>query len=45
MVNKYLPHVFVLPEDDANVQLANEFHLQVNQLRQMQVLEPARWLD
>jgi hypothetical protein len=41
MVNKYLPHVFVLPEDDANVQLANEFHLQVNKLRQMQVLEPA----
>lgn len=24
-VNKYLPHVFVLPEDDANRQLANGF--------------------
>jgi len=25
-VNKYLPHVFVLPEDDANRQLANGFY-------------------
>ncbi len=38
MVNKYLPHVFVLPEDDANRQLANEFHVQINGLRQMQLL-------
>lgn len=42
-VNKDLPHVFVLPEDDANRQLANGFHRQVdwNRLRQMQVLKPA----
>ena len=40
-VNKYLPHVFVLPEDDDNRQLANGFHLQVAQNRQMQVLQVA----
>jgi hypothetical protein len=40
-VNKYLPHVFVLPEDDANLRLANEFHLQLDRLRQMQLLEVA----
>src|SRR5258708_1188332 len=42
-VNKELPHIFVLPEDDANVQLANEFHKQVdwNRLRRMQVLPAA----
>ena len=42
-VNKYLPHVFVLPEDDANRQLANGFHLQVDpaRQRQMQVLPVA----
>ena len=28
-VNKYQPHVLVLPEDDANRQLANGFHLEV----------------
>jgi hypothetical protein len=27
-VNKYLPHVFVLPEDDANRQVANGFRLE-----------------
>jgi hypothetical protein len=42
-VNRELPHVFVLPEDDANVRLANEFHkqLDINRLRQMQVLPVA----
>ena len=42
-VNQYKPHVLVLPEDDANRQLANGFHLQVpcNQQRQMQVLPVA----
>lgn len=40
-VNKYAPHVFVLPEDDANKELANGFHSQVLSLRQMQVLRPA----
>jgi hypothetical protein len=46
MVNKYLPHVFVLPEDDANLQLANEFHLQINRPRQMQLLEVAGgWVE
>ena len=34
-VNKYLPHVFVLPEDDDNRQLANGFHLQVAQVLQV----------
>jgi hypothetical protein len=42
-VNKAKPHIFVLPEDDANRQLANGFHLNVawNKDRQMQVLKPA----
>ena len=40
-VNRSLPHVFVLPEDDANRQMANGFHQQVMQERQMQVLQPA----
>jgi len=47
-VNKYLPHVFVLPEDDANRQLANGFHLQVDSARQrqIQVLEVAGgWIE
>jgi hypothetical protein len=39
--SKYLPHVFVLPEDDANRQLANGFHLDVFSIRQLQVLEVA----
>ena len=35
----------VLPEDDANLRLANEFHVQINRLRQMQLLEGAGgWL-
>ena len=38
-VNKYLPHVFVLPEDDANRQLANGFLLDPSLLiRKIQVL-------
>ncbi|OLE71682.1 MAG: hypothetical protein AUI36_02365 [Cyanobacteria bacterium 13_1_40CM_2_61_4] len=42
-VNKYQPHVLVLPEDDANRQLATGFHLQVvsARQRQMQVLPVA----
>ena len=42
-VNKHLPHVLVLPEDDANRQLANGFQLEVDstRLRQMSVLEVA----
>lgn len=42
-VNKELPHVFVLPEDDANRQLAEAFHQYVDwrQYRQMQVLVEA----
>jgi hypothetical protein len=42
-VNKAKPHVFVLPEDDANRELANGFHLNVawDKYRQMQVLKPA----
>jgi hypothetical protein len=39
-VNKYHPHVFVLPEDDANRQMANGFYQEVDwsRQRQMQVL-------
>ena len=40
-VNKYKPHVLVLPEDDANRVLANGFHLAVGSIRQMQVLRVA----
>jgi hypothetical protein len=44
MVNKDRPHVFVLPEDDANRQLANSFHKVIDRTRrrQMQVLPVAR---
>ncbi len=41
-VNKYLPHIFVLPEDDANRQLANGFLLDDSlsiRRRRIQVLE------
>lgn len=42
-VNKYLPHVLVLPEDDANRQLANGFQLdQSLETRRIQVLPEAR---
>jgi hypothetical protein len=47
-VNKALPHVFILPEDDANLRLANEFHLNVdwNRQRQLQVLDVAGgWIE
>ena len=42
-VNPYLPHVVVLPEDDANGRLATGFHLEVDAIRyrQMQVLRVA----
>ena len=41
-VNKYLPHVYVLPEDDANRQLANGFFLdEFLSHRQFYVLEEA----
>jgi hypothetical protein len=39
-VNKYLPHIFILPEDDANRQLAIGFNLKVPS-RQLQVLTEA----
>jgi hypothetical protein len=43
MVNRAQPHVLVLPEDDANRELANGFHLEVDltRQRQMQVLPVA----
>jgi hypothetical protein len=46
-VNKYLPHVLVLPEDDANRQLANGFQLDHGlKMRSMQILEEAGgWLE
>ncbi len=40
-VNNYKPHVFVLPEDDANSAKANGFALEVRQPRNIQVLSPA----
>jgi hypothetical protein len=46
--NKHLPHVLVLPEDDANRQLANGFLLEIpfTAIRQVQVLEEAGgWTD
>ncbi|HSZ19674.1 MAG TPA: hypothetical protein VK770_07775 [Candidatus Acidoferrum sp.] len=39
-VNKYLPHVFILPEDDANRQIANGFLLSLA-TRQVYVLREA----
>ena len=47
-VNKARPHIFVLPEDAANRDLANGFHLRVawNKYRQMHVLKPpGGWLE
>lgn len=41
-VNRQVPHVFVLPEDDANRQLANGFLLEHSlATRRMQILEEA----
>ena len=41
--NKHLPHVLVLPEDDANRQLANGFRLSLDPsvARRLDVLSPA----
>jgi hypothetical protein len=36
-VNKHLPHVLVLPEDDANRQLANGFLKQIHPTRQRRI--------
>ncbi len=36
-VNRYLPHVLLIPEDDANSQVATGFHLQVSPVRQRQM--------
>jgi hypothetical protein len=45
-VNKYQPHVLVLPEDDANRQLANGFVLEVQHYRRVQILsEAGGWLN
>jgi hypothetical protein len=41
-VDRYKPHLLVLPEDDYNLQMANGFHLHIGRLRQMQVLPIAR---
>lgn len=41
-VNKYKPHIFVLPEDDANSQIANGFMLDPNlNIRAIQILPSA----
>jgi hypothetical protein len=39
-VNRFKPHLLVLPEDDANRQLANGFDLNISS-RQFQVLAPS----
>lgn len=46
-INQYRPHIFVLPEDDANRQIANGFILDLNlNRRTIQVLPEARgWKD
>jgi hypothetical protein len=45
-VNRYQPHVLVLPEEDANRQLANGFHMEIALIRQMQALPVAGgWVD
>ena len=46
-VNRYMPHILVLPEDDANRQLANGFLLGDRMsTRQIQVLEAAGgWIE
>jgi len=42
-VNKYAPHIVLLPEDDANRQIANGFLLGSNlNSRSVQILRPAR---
>ena len=42
-VNVYNPHVLVLPEDDANRQIANGFLLEPSiKHRNIQVLTPAK---
>lgn len=41
MTNKYKPHLLVLPEDDANRQLANGFVLGVKHDRRVQILAEA----
>jgi hypothetical protein len=44
--NRYQPHVLVLPEDDANTELANGFVLEVTHDRRIQVLpEAGGWLS
>jgi hypothetical protein len=46
-VNKFRPHIFVLPEDDANRQIANGFLLDpaLNE-RAIQILQPAGgWMN
>jgi hypothetical protein len=47
MINKYRPHILVLPEDDANSQLANGFLLELDYaaLSRIQVLpEVGGWM-
>ena len=40
-VNKYQPHILLLPEDDANTELANGFVLEIQFLRRIQILPEA----
>jgi hypothetical protein len=44
-VNKYLPHVLVLPEDDSTRQIANGFLLDATVIiRNIQILLGSGWL-
>lgn len=40
-VNKFLDHILVLPEDDANAAIANGFVEHVDKIRQIQILPAA----
>lgn len=46
-VNKYKPHIFVLPEDDANLQIGNGFLLDPKlNMKSIQILSPSGgWLN
>ena len=49
MTNKYLPHVYVLPEDDANRQIVNGFflnpYLKTNAINSFQTLAVGKRLS
>lgn len=42
-VNRYLPHVFILPEDDANHQMATGFEVNVDSTQIRTLTEAGGW--